>query len=50
MLVALSMVFFGIKSFRDNQNGKSIGFWKGAQVGILISLLASFVYATGWEV
>ena len=49
MLVALSMVFFGIKSFRDNQNGKSIGFWKGAQVGILISLLASFVYATSWE-
>ena len=46
MLVALSTVFFGIKSFRDNQNGKSIGFWKGAQVGILISLLASFVYAT----
>ncbi|MGB7207697.1 MAG: DUF4199 domain-containing protein [Pyrinomonadaceae bacterium] len=50
MLVALSMVFFGIKSFRDNQNGKSIGFWKGAQVGILISLLASLVYAAGWEV
>ena len=50
MLVALSMVFFGIKSYRDNQNRKSIGFWKGAQVGILISLLASFVYAAGWEV
>jgi hypothetical protein len=50
MLVALSMVFFGIKSFRDNQSGKSIGFWKAAQVGILITLLASFVYAAGWEV
>ena len=50
MLVALSMVFFGIKSFRDNQNSRSIGFWKGAQVGILISLLASLVYAAGWEV
>lgn len=50
MLVALSMVFFGIKSFRDNQNSRSIGFWKGAQVGILISLLATFVYAAGWEV
>lgn len=50
MLVALSMVFFGVKSFRDNQIRKSIGFWKGVQVGILISLLASFVYAAGWEV
>jgi hypothetical protein len=49
MLVALAMVFFGIKSFRDNQNGKTIGFWKGAQVGILISLLASLVYAASWE-
>jgi Protein of unknown function (DUF4199) len=50
MLVALSMVFFGIKSFRDNQNGKSIGFLRGAQVGILITLIASAVYATSWEV
>jgi hypothetical protein len=50
MLVALSMVFFGIKSYRDNQNSKSIGFWKGVQVGLLITLLSSFVYAGGWEV
>jgi magnesium-transporting ATPase (P-type) len=50
MLVALSMVFFGIKSFRDNQNGKKIGFWKGVLVGFLITLLASFVYASSWEV
>lgn len=49
MLVSLSTIFFGIKSFRDNQNGKSIGFWKGAQVGILISVLASLIYAAGWE-
>lgn len=50
MLVALSMVFFGIKSFRDNQISKSIGFWKAAQVGILISLMAAVVYASAWEV
>lgn len=50
MLIALSMVFFGIKSFRDNQNGRKIGFWKGVLVGFLITLLASFVYASGWEV
>lgn len=50
MLVALSMVFFGIKSYRDNQNNRSIRFWKGVQVGLFITLLASFVYAAGWEV
>lgn len=49
MLVALSMVFFGIKSYRDNKNNRSIGFWKGMQIGLLISLLASVIYAGGWE-
>lgn len=50
MLVALSMVFFGIKSYRDNQNDRSIGFGKGVQIGLLISLLASLMYAVSWEV
>jgi hypothetical protein len=50
MLVALSMVFFGIKSFRDNQKSHAINFWKGAQIGLLITLIASFFYATAWEV
>lgn len=49
MLVALSMVFFGIKSYRDNANNGSIGFWKGVQVGLLITLIASVMYAGGWE-
>ncbi|MGE3467150.1 MAG: DUF4199 domain-containing protein [Pyrinomonadaceae bacterium] len=50
MLVALSMVFFGIKSYRDEQTGRSIKFLKGVQVGLLISLVASLVYAVSWEV
>jgi hypothetical protein len=49
MLVSMSMIFFGIKSFRDNQNGKKIGFWKGIQIGLLISLIASVIYTVGWE-
>ena len=49
MIVALSMVFFGIKSYRDN-NGGRIGFWKGVQVGILISLISAACYAVSWEV
>jgi hypothetical protein len=49
MLVSLSMIFFGIKSFRDNQNEKKIGFWKGIQVGLFISIIASVLYASGWE-
>ena len=50
MVIALSMVFFGIKSFRDNYLNGSIKFWKGVQVGLLISLVASLLYASTWEV
>src|SRR5215203_5152548 len=49
MIIALSMVFFGIKSYRDN-NGGNIGFWKAVQVGLLISLIAAACYAVSWEV
>jgi hypothetical protein len=49
MIVALSLVFFGIKSFRDN-NGGRITFGKALQVGILISLISAVCYAASWEV
>lgn len=48
MIIALSLVFFGIKSYRDN-NGGHISFVKGLQVGILISLISAFCYAASWE-
>lgn len=48
MIVALSMVFFGVKSYRDN-NGGRISFLKGLQVGILISLISALCYAASWE-
>ena len=49
MIIALSMVFFGIKSYRDN-NGGRITFLKGLQVGILISLISALCYAATWEI
>ncbi|MBV9217337.1 MAG: DUF4199 domain-containing protein [Acidobacteria bacterium] len=49
MIISLSMVFFGVKSYRDN-NGGRISFFKGMQVGILISLICSLCYALSWEV
>ena len=50
MVIALSMVFFGIKSYRDNYLNGAIKFLKGLQVGLLISLVASLMYAATWEV
>ena len=50
MVVALSMVFFGIKSYRDNYSNGAVTFWQGAKVGLLITALASVMYALAWEV
>ena len=47
MLIALTMVFFGIKSYRDNYAGGQITFWKGVQIGILISLIGGVLYWAG---
>jgi hypothetical protein len=47
MLIALTMVFFGIKSYRDNFNNGKITFGKGIQVGLLISLIAGVFYFAG---
>ncbi|MFM8912183.1 MAG: DUF4199 domain-containing protein [Flammeovirgaceae bacterium] len=49
MVVALSLVFFGIKTYRDSHQNGQITFWKALQVGLLISLLASAIYALTWE-
>jgi len=47
MLIALTMVFFGIKSYRDKVGKGTITFWKGVQVGFLISLISAFLYWGG---
>jgi len=47
MIIALSMVFFGIKSYRDNQGKGRLSFWKGVQVGALISVIAGVLYFAG---
>ncbi len=50
MVIALSLIFFGIKSFRDNHSRGSISFWNGLKIGLLITLVASLIYALSWEV
>jgi hypothetical protein len=49
MVIALSMIFFGIKSYRDNYGNGRVTFWKGVQIGLLISLIASVFYFAGGE-
>ena len=48
MVLSLLLVFFGIRSYRDNVAGGAIGFGKAFQVGILISLVTCAMYVIAW--
>ncbi len=50
MLVALSMVFLGIRHYRDRVQGGVIKFGRAFLVGLGISTVASVLYVIGWEV
>jgi len=50
MVLAFLLVFFGIRSYRDNTTGGLLPFSKGFGVGILIVLVASLCYVATWEV
>lgn len=50
MLVALSLVFLGVKSYRDKELQGHIRFGKAFAVGCLIALVSSVFYVTTWEI
>lgn len=50
MVLAFLMVYFGVRSYRDNVAGGEVSFFKAFQVGFLITLLATCCYVASWEV
>jgi len=48
MIVALSAIFIGIKSYRDKESAGLISFGKAFKVGLFITLVASVFYVAGW--
>jgi hypothetical protein len=50
IVLAGLLVFFGIRSYRDNASGGRLTFARGLAVGILISLLSNCFYVATWEV
>jgi len=50
MILAFMMVFFGIRSYRENIGQGHISFGRAFAVGILITLLACVCYVVAWEI
>ena len=50
MLVAFLLIFFGVRSYRDNVAGGAVRFGRAFAVGMLIAAVASACYAAAWEV
>ncbi len=49
IVLSFMLVFFGIRSYRDNLAGGSITFAKAFGVGILITLVSCVMYVGSWE-
>ena len=49
MVLAFLLVFFGVRSYRDNVGGGMVGFGRALAVGSLIAAIASACYVATWE-
>lgn len=49
MLVALSLIFVGVKRYRDVECGGVIRFGRAFAIGLAIAVVAGLVYALIWE-
>jgi Protein of unknown function (DUF4199) len=50
MVIALSLIFFGVKTYRDSHARGVVSFGTAFKTGILITVVASVIYALSWEV
>jgi hypothetical protein len=50
MVISFLMVFFGIRSYRENVGGGKISLGRGLAIGILITFISCAFYVITWEV
>jgi hypothetical protein len=50
MIIAMSAVYFGIKSQRNSEKNPSFTFWKGFLVGLGIVIISCIMYSLAWMV
>ena len=50
MVLAFLLIFFGVRSYRDNVLGGTIRFGRAFAAGALIAVVASVCYVATWEV
>src|SRR2546430_10001664 len=50
MVLAFLLIYFGVRSYRDNVGGGSVRFGRAFAVGALIAVISSVCYVATWEV
>jgi hypothetical protein len=50
MIIAFSMIFVGVKNYRDKQNNGVITFGKAFKMGLFMTLIAATMYVVVWAI
>jgi hypothetical protein len=50
IVLSALLIFFGVRSYRENVGGGRLTFGRGLAVGILITLISSACYVGTWEI
>jgi hypothetical protein len=50
MVLAFLLIFFGVRSYRDNVAGGTVSFGRAFKVGALITVVAALCYVATWQV
>ena len=50
MILAFSLIYVGVRNFRNKNNNGVISFGKAFRIGLYITLIASTIYVGTWQV